>query len=410
MAEKSRDNHTVNQDRTKRQINISASIIRDVASRVAQGVPADTALADVFRAQPSFGARDRRIYAHAVFSWFRWRGWIETWAPGDVVQQCVMAVIHDPATDAPWRDAWQSATGITLPSTMPPLDDLAPAWLPRVLPDASIRREFITACATRPPTWVRIEPSIIERFTHMLAEHKISFSVDMRIGGAIGITSRFHHETLERSWGAAIQVQDIASQAVNVMCGARAGEQWWDACAGAGGKTLALAQAVGANGRVCASDIRETILENLRTRAGRHALLNIEAKVLDASNAAPDQLFNGVLVDAPCSGIGTWPRNPDARWRLAEDDIAAHAARQQRILARAARAVKPGGSLVYSVCSIAPIEGIDVAGAFLQTHPAFTRVATVHPLTGKPASGPVTIDPQDGPGDGMFVARFVRQS
>jgi 16S rRNA (cytosine967-C5)-methyltransferase len=115
-----------------------------------------------------------------------------------------------------------------------------------------------------------------------------------------------------------------------------------------------------------------------------------------------------VLVDAPCSGIGTWNRNPDMRWRTAAADVAAKAAVQREVLARAARGVRPGGVLVYAVCTVTAAETTDVAGGFGRSHPDFAAEPVAHPLTGERQVGVFWIWPWDGPCDGMFCARWRR--
>src|SRR5690606_3438216 len=124
---------------------------------------------------------------------------------------------------------------------------------------------------------------------------------------------------LERAWGRPIQVQDLASQMVVKVCGARTGERWWDTCSGSGGKALGLAETAH---RVLATDTRASILRNLEQRARAHGVYDrIACRVMDVARDQPgDQHFDGVLVDAPCSGLGTWPRNPDARWRTSDRD------------------------------------------------------------------------------------------
>ena len=410
------DNMPPNQDRTKRQLEIATSITGEVAGMVADGIPADAALADVFRDHPGFGARDRRLYGHAVFSFFRWRGWVERLEPGDLHRQCAWAVVLDPATEPESAAAWVRAAGLD-PAMVDGwrraghdnrLDELMPEWLARVMPEDAARHDFIRACFTRPPTWLAIPADEVAAFTQRLNRLEWEDRVDPRIPGAVAIFSRFHLATLEKAWGQAIQVQDIASQAVVVVCEAQAGEQWWDACAGSGGKALGIARAVSATGGVLASDTRASILKNLTERARRHRIEHIQTQVLDAANRRPDRLFDGVLVDAPCSGIGTWPRNPDARWRTRLDDIRKNADRQRAILDCASGSVKPGGRLVYSVCTMTRAESEDVVHEFLEQHRDFQLVPFRHPLTAERAPGMTMINPADGPGDGMFIARMQR--
>jgi 16S rRNA (cytosine967-C5)-methyltransferase len=116
--------------------------------------------------------------------------------------------------------------------------------------------------------------------------------------------------------------------------------------------------------------------------------------------------FDGVLVDAPCSGWGTWSRNPDARWRSDLRDPAQKRNLQVRMLHNAAQCVKSGGVLVYAVCTFTREETVEVIERFLPEHPGFVLDRFAHPLTGEPVNGAVQIWPWEGPGDGMFIARL----
>jgi 16S rRNA (cytosine967-C5)-methyltransferase len=167
-------------------------------------------------------------------------------------------------------------------------------------------------------------------------------------------------------------VQDEASQLVPLMLGARPGERVLDLCASPGGKTTAIAADMSDTGVIVASDVRPRrvalLARTLRTSSARHA----HALYVAASGPLPFQhAFDRVLVDAPCSGLGTVRRDPDIRWRRAESDLGAFARDQLALLVRAAPVVKPGGRLVYATCSSEPEENDDVIAAFLRMHPAF---------------------------------------
>ncbi len=170
-------------------------------------------------------------------------------------------------------------------------------------------------------------------------------------------------------------IQDEASQLVTLVVGARPGHRVLDACAAPGGKTLALADALGGNGLLIAADARERRVELLRRLLDMHTA---GARVVthDLEVGAPfPAIFDRVLVDAPCTGLGTIRRDVDIRWRRSEDDVHRARARQQRLLANAAKAVGPGGRLVYATCSSEPEENDAVIEAFLASHPDFSPVS-----------------------------------
>jgi 16S rRNA (cytosine967-C5)-methyltransferase len=211
-------------------------------------------------------------------------------------------------------------------------------------------------------------------------------------------------------------VQDEAAQLVVALLDAKPGERALDVCAAPGGKATALAERVGPAGRVVALDRHARRLALVLRDARRLGLGNLETHVVDATQelapAAPPASFARVLVDAPCSGLGTLRRNPDLRWRAQPGDSAALAPVQLALLRRAAGALGPGGALVYSTCTLAPEENEAVVSAFLAEKPEF-RVAAredlpacVRPLVGD--DGFLRVFPHLHEADGFFAARLER--
>jgi 16S rRNA (cytosine967-C5)-methyltransferase len=177
-------------------------------------------------------------------------------------------------------------------------------------------------------------------------------------------------------------VQDEASQLVTLLAGAEPGRWILDACASPGGKATALAWATGSDGRVVACDVRDrriALLERTVQATGTSNVLIVQADLL---RGLPfHRQFECVLVDAPCSGLGTLRRDPDIRWRRQETDLPVLAASQVQMLRHAAQVIAPGGRLVYATCSSEPEENEDVAAAFLESSTGFTAVDArgVHP-------------------------------
>jgi 16S rRNA (cytosine967-C5)-methyltransferase len=206
-----------------------------------------------------------------------------------------------------------------------------------------------------------------------------------------------------------LEIQDLASQAVGLVCDPDPGERWWDACAGAGGKALHLASLMGGKGLVVATDVQARRLKETVRRARRSPFRNITTKEWDGRHVAGKaRSFDGVLVDAPCSAIGTWRRNPDARWSLESQAIARLGELQVELLHAASAGVKPGGTLVYSVCTLTPAETTGVVQNFLAAHPGFQLDPFPHPLGDGTTDGTLLIWPQDQDTDAMFIARMVR--
>ncbi len=218
----------------------------------------------------------------------------------------------------------------------------------------------------------------------------------------------------------AFEVQDEGSQLLALLVQAKRGEMVVDFCAGAGGKTLALGAAMRNTGRLYAFDLSGHRLDAMRPRLVRAGLANVHT--LQLAHERDDRLqrlvgkADRVLVDAPCSGLGTLRRNPDLKWRQSESAIEDLRERQVAILESAASLVKPGGRLVYATCSLLPIENESVAHTFTATHPNFRSVdATEVLLRGDVADaallttdGHLRLWPHRHETDGFFAAIWQR--
>lgn len=392
----------------------------------------DRWLAERFREHPAYGRRDRAFYADAFFRLCRqaavpaflarrYRGeavildaaavWttLRTLAPAEIWAWLVLLdgaddalprEIDDGAERRRWLEGLDKADRATL-------DHLAAGWLPAW--DAwlaerarasdwstATRDDWLALQNRRPPLWVRLVAGREDQTRAALAEAGFRFldseGRSLALAGDPGLTR-------STAWQAGgLDIQDRASQAVVEAVAARPGERLWDACAGAGGKALALAEAVDPDGTVLATDIRPAALAETEKRARRLALGNLSVAELDATTALPDSApFDVVLVDAPCSGSGTWRRSPDARWRLTDARLTDLTALQDRILEKAASAVRPGGRLVYATCSWLVAENEARVDAFLARHPAFGLVD--QRLVGAPAED----------ADTLFVAVLARR-
>jgi 16S rRNA (cytosine967-C5)-methyltransferase len=207
-----------------------------------------------------------------------------------------------------------------------------------------------------------------------------------------------------------IEVQDEGSQLIALACDAKAGDRIVDFCAGGGGKALALA-ASAPSATILATDSNRARLSKLAPRAER-AGASIETRLLSPPNELDDLAdWRGeadlVLVDAPCSGSGTWRRNPEARWRLTPDRLDRLIAAQQRLLDLAAELVRPGGRLVYAVCSLLSREGAGQIERFLSRHSSWISEDTAIAAGRSDGAGRL-LTPAHDRTDGFFVARLRR--
>ena len=234
----------------------------------------------------------------------------------------------------------------------------------------------------------------------------------------------------------AFEIQDLASQLVGLACAPAPGETWWDACAGDGGKTLHLADQMQNKGLIWATDRSARRLDTLKRRAARAKLFNYRTAPWDGGPKPPTKTkFDGILVDAPCSGVGTWQRNPHARWTTTPEDVRELAAAQRTLLEHVVGSLKVGGRLVYSVCTLTRSETTAVAEAFGAAHPELeacpllqrpyvrgqtsdARSKTSGAGTSIPApltsdiwpltSSAISLWPQDLNANGMFIAAWRR--
>ena len=214
------------------------------------------------------------------------------------------------------------------------------------------------------------------------------------------------------------QIQDEAAQIVGHLLAPQPGHRVWDVCAGLGTKTAHLAQLMDDRGRLTASDLDPLKLASLETEMQRLGITCVETGVLDATGPvrfADAALYDRILVDAPCTGLGVLQKNPDGKWRTRIDDIDACARRQLRLLSAACEHLRPEGILVYAVCSMEPEENEILVRSFLQNHPEFvihlpdiTSVANARKLM--TSEGFLRTQPHHHKMDGFFAAALRRRN
>ena len=214
-----------------------------------------------------------------------------------------------------------------------------------------------------------------------------------------------------------VEVQDEGSQLLAWLIAPRRGEMVADYCAGAGGKTLAIAMLMRGTGRIYAMDISARRLAALAPRAARAGVTNVHSVALSGESDPRAKRLAGkldrVLVDAPCSGFGTLRRNPDLKWRHGPTAIDELAAKQRSILAAASRLVKPGGRLVYATCSVLAEENEAIVDAFAAAHPHFETISCDEVLAAQRiplrTGERLRLWPHQHGTDGFFAAAFVRR-
>lgn len=374
-----------------------------IAAAKARGAPADRILGEWFRGNRFAGSKDRRAIRELVYEAIRACGPIP--ASG---RAAMLALAGEDPTLAGLFDGSQYGPAPIVPAEPVAARGIAPEWLERALAASGIDGAEAGALLGRAPLDVRVNTLKADR-------QAIELPAEGRpIEAPNGL--RFPAGTPVEQWPAyrdgLVEVQDGGSQLACEAVGARTGEMVIDLCAGAGGKTLALAAAMGNAGTLVAADTDRARLSRLALRAERAGALIAETVLLDPGRelealASWRGRADAVLVDAPCSGTGTWRRNPEARWRLAPEDLARFADAQARLLGIASELAKPGGRLIYVVCSLLDSEGADQIAAVLTDRPGW-RVDPPNLPLGTPRGTGIRLTPFHDGTDGFFVARLEK--
>jgi len=379
-------------------------------------VPADAALRAFFRRHPSLGRRDRGEIAEAVFDVLRHRRLYAHLARGAVgpLEARLLA-----------RSDERRAGRLSLPELPFALRFSLPDWLADALVagHGAARAESLAAALLQPaPLDLRVNTlkATPAQVVASLAAAGIDAQPLPQWPGALRVAGK---PALERSaafesgW---CEVQDLGSQLAAALVAPRRGQTVVDLCAGAGGKTLALAAAMRSTGQVYACDVSAPRLLRMRRRLERCGATNVQPMAI-AGERDPrlERLHaraDAVLVDAPCTGTGTLRRNPDLKWRTGPDELARLVEAQRSILLAAAALVRPGGALVYATCSLLAQENDEQVAWFEARHPDWKRRPAGEVLEAQgarldpqaSADGLLRLLPDRDDCDGFFAARWER--
>jgi 16S rRNA (cytosine967-C5)-methyltransferase len=355
--------------------------------------PADAALSAFFRGHPKIGQRDRALIADSAYAALRHRRLLERVVGKPSPRRLVLAT-------------WSLLLGASLRELEPWLRGEEPRWLAEAKRDAAGEQPLGVRCEL--PDWVieRLRARFDERSLLELAKGLLQTApLDLRVnslkmsreeaaeklaaGGIRAVPTPYSPDGLRVEGRppinrqplfleGGVEVQDEGSQLLCHLVAPKRGEMVVDFCAGAGGKTLALGALMRSTGRLYAFDISPRRLAGLKPRLARSGLSNVHPQRIEGANDPRVKRLAGkidrVLVDAPCSGLGTLRRNPDMKWRQTAEDVGELVAKQTSLLAAAARLVKPEGRLVYATCSILDEENRGVAQAFLSGNADFRLI------------------------------------
>jgi len=364
----------------------------EVLERADREHPADRVLREVLHREATLSQAGAARVSRWVFQYYRWKGWLKN-ERGLLRKIQKAEELAQRFNKNPFSLRAEVLRAKAVPGWVHEAMEVPDAWL------RSLQRE--------PHLYIRARPGQGRALMESLGHLRKTYLPDAYIYE--GKKDLFR--TPEFAEGR-FEIQDITSQIVGHLCAPQPGENWWDACAGEGGKTLHLADLMQNRGQVWATDVAEWRLERLRRRAARAKLFNCQTAVWDGWPKRPMAVwFDGVLVDAPCTGLGTWQRNPHARWTVQPKDVEELSGLQRRLLDNVASAVKPGGRLFYAVCTLTRAETVEVVQAFEAAHPEFEPLPLRWPLPGLPdwQTPTLLLWPQDTGGNGMFIAAWRRR-
>ena len=398
--------------------------------------PADSVVSDFFRRERQLGPRERHALAETIYAVLRRKPLLQHLAQsgkGELERRLVVLAWQGNAgflraalapTEVQWLEQVQAVDTAALPER---LRHNLPDWLAERLRDELGAEEF----------WPLVEslyrPAGLDLRVNAVKSRREDVQAALAAAGIVSEPTPYSPLGLRMQGKPAlhkidvflrgdIEVQDEGSQLIALLTGARRGEMVVDFCAGGGGKTLALGAMMRNTGRLYAFDVSGHRLDALKPRLARSGLSNVyPAQIAHERDDRVRRLagkIDRVLVDAPCSGLGTLRRNPDLKWRQSPQSVAELQVKQGAILASAARLLKPGGRLVYATCSLLAAENQQVVQAFEAEHdrdfaplPAAEALAAAHVSEGEHlVEGPwLRLWPHRHHTDGFFAAVWLRR-
>lgn len=387
---------------------------------------------------------DKAWIKQAQMSLFRWHGWVRHLDLERVEARLLVSVLLDHSEVPEVARLWAKAVGVNPTrlfglagapdwaaraeglrrlfdnrrlTTDPWL--LFPAWIKDALPlppgnDAPKHRlvAFLQQLQKRPALWLRARTAEPGKTWSSLKEAGLAPWVLRGFDGAARLPEEVDLASLAIFRRGDFVVQDLASQMVGLACDPEPGERWWVTCAGSGDKALQLADRMNGQGAVVVTDLTPQGSKAAALKLKKFGRGNLAVRDWDGKHTpGKSGSYQGVLVDPPSSGIGTWRRHPDARWSVDGDAVARLAAQQSSLLDIASRAVKTGGNVVYTVRTVTKPETEAVVEKFLADHPNFEP----DPMPAMPGDDDKATDhdariiwPEPFDNDAVFVARFVR--
>ncbi|MDX2470873.1 MAG: RsmB/NOP family class I SAM-dependent RNA methyltransferase [SAR324 cluster bacterium] len=388
--------------------------------------PLDQALSQLYRSNKSYGSKDRKFISGSLFGFARWYGWLNE-IDADTSKKLLLGYLLDSNEITPLTVFWAESLELNLEflkacecpdqfsldkklaliQTLNPkleLKHLNPEFTPEQ------PKEYFEFAQMRAPLWLRCREDKMGKIVTEFQTKDIPFKKHESFPNTLEVLTTPNLPSLEGFKKGYFQVQDISSQMVGYIMPMEPHQKWLDLCAGSGGKALHLAEKLNGTGRVFGLDIRQgTVNEGIK-RVRKTRMRNIGLDVWDGRIFPVfDENFAGVLVDAPCSGSGTWRRAPDLRWRTSYEDVEKYQKLQGEILRKGATLVDSKGILAYVTCSIFPQENEGVIDSFLKDNSDYSLMPYKLPVSGEECNGSHLFTPQELNGVGLFITLMKRK-
>jgi 16S rRNA (cytosine967-C5)-methyltransferase len=403
----------------------------------------EPALAEALKSHREVTRTDRRVVSAALTALVRWWGWIEPVRIVRIEDQLTLAWLLESRESGGLSKIWAARTGHPLDRMLAVGD--APSWTARAeglkrfmgrqpvtadpwllfphwfrehlptppgdLPPKARRLAFLFALQSRWPLWVAVRGAQEKAIWSELHEEGLKPWNHRRLKAAARLDPDTDLRKVRAYREGDLIIEDLASQALGRVCDPDPGERWWDVSGGAGLHALHLGALMQGKGTVITTFEQEKRRHDAAVRLRRSRFRNISAKLWDGRHPPGKAgTFDGVLLDAPCSGVGHWRRHPEVRWTVRKDDLSALAQRQRQCLDAASAAVRPGGFLIYSVATATVVESLDVITSFLASHADFRLDPFPHPLEDSITPGTLQLWPHLHDGEARFIARMVRNA
>ena len=367
-------------------------------------------LKSYFRKNKFLGSRDRRLIQNAIYTYFKWKIWINK-IPNPYKEYSI--ILFSGQMNEKLKSYFDTIPELkNLPNENNSLtkylisnlniklipEDLFPKWMHDKLDSRIDLFEFNQFISTRAPIWLRVF-----NFTDEL-KNEFKYENHAKIKSALKLKTNTNVLESKAYKNGNIEIQDLGSQMIVESLPLKYGMKVWDVCAGAGGKTISIAKKLDNNCKILATDLREHSLKELIRRSNRCHIESLDVEVADVKSYTPNQNFDIILIDAPCSSSGTWRRNPAERWRLTEEEYSKLIITQRRILQNTAKYLESGSFLAYATCSIFREENESQIELFLKENPSFREVLVNHPLKKSEKKQFIKSDQIRYDADFMFVA------